>query len=111
MVSRIDLPQEFTAATARREYGSIAIHCDNHPHRGLSRFEHLGDRRVLGTEADTTLDIDADTGEDGPRRGDEGGGHFARRTVVARDEWMGERRSGGDQIMLIHCRGGLDVSY
>ena len=63
-VSWIYLRHELSAAPTRRPDGSGLIDRHNQLNGGLSGFEHLRDRGMLGAEPETTRRIDAHTGVD-----------------------------------------------
>ena len=77
-VAPVDLHDQLAAAAARREH-ALGVDRDDAPDRGLARLQHLGDRRVLGAEADAAGEVEADAGVDAARHGLERGGDAARR--------------------------------
>ena len=65
-VARIDLHEQLAAAPARRD-DALGVDRDDAPDDGLARLQHLGDRRVLGAEADAAREVEVDAGVDAAR--------------------------------------------
>jgi hypothetical protein len=73
----IDLANQFSASTARRQHRSLPAHGNNCADAAFPIGNHAGDGSVLGTEADTACGVDADADMNGARGGDQGTAYIA----------------------------------